>query len=200
MSFTKAFISARRVYLPVLVLVGVVLSATFASVALAESEVPWWHVVANAAPTELPPGGTGKIVVSASNLGDGDANGSAVPITVSDKLPAGMVAIGIASQAGVFGSQGQGECSLETVSCTFQQNIAPYVQVELEVTVRVPAGTRSGELNEAVVEGGGAARDTATQPLAVGEAITPFGVEWFEQIPEDIGGVAIRRRDRTRSS
>ena len=189
MSFTKAFISARRAYLPVLVLVAVVLSATFASVAQAESEVPWWHVVANAAPTALPLGGTGKIVVSASNLGDGDANGSAVPITVSDKLPAGMVAVGIASQAGVFGSQGQGECSLETVSCTFQQNIAPYVQVELEVTVRVPAGTRSDELNEAVVEGGGAARDTATQPLAVGEASTPFGVEWFEQIPEDVGGV-----------
>lgn len=61
MSFTKAFISARRVYLPVLVLVGVVLSATFASVALAESEVPWWHVVANAAPTELPPGAPARL-------------------------------------------------------------------------------------------------------------------------------------------
>jgi hypothetical protein len=160
-----------------------------ASPAFAEGEVPWWHVLASVAPSDLPPGGTGKVVVAASNLGDADANGSGAPIVVSDKLPPGVVAIGIASQVGVLGTLGGGECSLEAVSCTFGQSVPPYEDVDLELTVRVEADAKSGALNEAVVEGGGASRETSTQPFTVGEGATPFGVEWFEQTPESVGGV-----------
>ncbi|HWX45040.1 MAG TPA: hypothetical protein VNY52_06930 [Solirubrobacteraceae bacterium] len=157
--------------------------------AFAEGEAPWWHVVATVAPTELPPGGTAKIMVAATNLGDGEANGAGVPITVSDRLPPGIVAIGIASQAGPLGFSGHGECSLEAVSCTFGQGIAPYEGVELELTVRVAAGAQSGAVNEAVVEGGGATHAAFRQPVAVGEAATLFGVELFEEAPEGVGGV-----------
>jgi hypothetical protein len=157
--------------------------------AFAEGEAPWWHVVVSAAPTSLPPGGTGKIVVAASNLGDGEASGSGVPITVSDKLPPGLVPIGIASQAGPLGFLGHGECSLETVSCSFRQGIAPYEEVDLELTVRVERDVESGAVNEAVAEGGGAARATDRQPFATGAAATPFGVELYEMVPESIGGI-----------
>jgi hypothetical protein len=172
-----------------LVLAGVVAGVVGVAPAFAAGEAPWWHVLASTAPTDLPPGGTGKIVISASNLGDGEANGSSVPITVSDRLPAGIVPLGITSEAGPIGIYGSGECSLEAVSCTFTQGIPPYTNVNLELTVRVEAGARSGALNEAIVEGGGAVRATSRQPFMVAEGATPFGVEWFEMTPEGVGGV-----------
>ncbi len=160
-----------------------------ASAAFAEGGSPWWHVLASVAPTNLPPGGTARIVVAASNLGDGEADGSVVPITVSDRLPAGVVAIGITSGVGAFGLYGGGECSLEAVSCTFTQGIPPYADADLELTVRVEAGAVSGALNEAVVEGGGAPRAVGRQPFAVSAQAPGFGVEWFEETPEGVGGV-----------
>ncbi len=58
------------------------------------------------------------------------------------------------------------------------------------MTVRVKAGAESGALNEAVVEGGGAARATSQRSRStVGGAATGFGVEWFEMTPEGVGGV-----------
>ena len=157
--------------------------------AFAEGEAPWWRVVTSAAPTNLPPGGTGKVLVVASNLGDGEALGSSVPITVADKLPPGIVAVGITSEAGIVGVLGRGECSIEKVSCTFGQDVPPYFQLELELTVRVEAGAASGGVNEALVEGGGAARVTDRQPLTVSAAATGFGPEWLEMTPENVGGV-----------
>jgi hypothetical protein len=157
--------------------------------ALAEGGVPWWSVLASVAPTNLQPGSTGRVVVAASNLGDDEAIGSSTPITVSDELPPGVVAIGITSEAGPFDSYGSGECSLEAVSCTFTQSIPPYATVDLELTVRVEAGAKSGGVNEAAVEGGGAARAVGRQPFTVAEGATRFGVEWFEMVPEGFGGV-----------
>ena len=70
----------------VLVLFSLAVAAVVgAAPAFAESGEPWWNVVGTTAPTNLQPGGTAKIVVTANNLGDGDAEGSAVPITVSDR-------------------------------------------------------------------------------------------------------------------
>jgi hypothetical protein len=172
-----------------LALACVVVGMAGVAPALAEGGTPWWNVVASVAPTSLPAGSTGKVVVSANNLGDGEAIGSSAPITVTDELPPGIVAIGITSQAGPLDSYGSGECSLEAVSCTFTQSIPPYTNVDLELTVRVEPGAKSGEINEAVVEGGGAARVVDRQPFTVGEEATRFGVEWFEMVPESVGGV-----------
>ncbi|HEY3829157.1 MAG TPA: hypothetical protein VGL57_08180 [Solirubrobacteraceae bacterium] len=176
--------------LAVLALGCLVLAAVGAAPVFAAGEVPWWHVGATVAPTDLPAGGVGRVVVSATNLGDAEAVGSAVPITLSDKLPTGVVATGITSQAGLVGSLGPGECSLAAVSCTFSQNIPPYEQVVVELTVRVTEGAKSA-LNEEVVEGGGAARLASTRMFTVGaaDATTPFGVESLELTPEDVGGV-----------
>ena len=78
-------------------------AGVLASSAFAEGGSPWWNVLASVAPTNLPPGGMARIVVTANNLGDGVAEGSVVPITVSDKLPAGIVPIGIYGGAGPLG-------------------------------------------------------------------------------------------------
>src|ERR1700729_1484458 len=132
--------SSRLVLLKVVVALSLVcgaVGATGVAPAFAEGEVPWWHVLATVAPRNLAPGGTGKIVLEASNLGDGEANGSSVPIVVSDKLPAGLVVTGISGRAGPLGFDGQGECSQESVSCVFRQGIPPYEQVVLELKVKV---------------------------------------------------------------
>ncbi|HEY3827942.1 MAG TPA: hypothetical protein VGL57_01975 [Solirubrobacteraceae bacterium] len=159
-----------------------------AAPALAEGEVPWWHVGANRVPADLPSGGTGTVIVSAVNLGDAAADGAGTPITVADKLPPGIVAIGIASQAGVFG-RSQGECSLDALTCTFNRRVEPYEGVQMELTVRIQPGAQSGAVNEAFVEGGGAAPVTSKQPFTIGDAATSFGPETFEMVPEGVGGV-----------
>ncbi len=183
-------LGVSRVVVFVLVLLSLAVAAVAgAAPAFAEGGEPWWNVVGTTAPTNLQPGDTVKIVVTANNLGDGDAEGSAVPITVSDRLPAGLEAIGITSKVGPFGFHGRGQCSLQTVTCTFGQTLAPYEGVYLEATVRVERDAQSGAINETVAEGGGATRVTNRQPITVSGSSTPFGVEWFEMVPEAVGGV-----------
>src|ERR1700735_479950 len=176
-----------------LVVVGVlacaVLGVAGVAPAFAAGGTPWWNVTGTAAPGDLPPGGYAQIVVRASNLGDGEAMGSLTPIALTDRLPAGVIPIGISGAAGPLGSVGSGECSLEAVSCKFQEGIPPYLAVEMDLTVRVEPSAVSGGVEEAVVEGGGAPRATFRHPLTVSGGPTPFGVEAYEQVPESVGGV-----------
>jgi hypothetical protein len=166
----------------------VMLIGVVAAPAFAEGGEPWWRVTTKAAPSDLAPGSIDQVLVTANNLGDGEASGSSAPIVVSDKLPPGIVPVGIRGTVGPFGTLGGGECSLETVSCTFGQEIPPYLGASIELTVRVGARAGSG-VNEAVAEGGGAARVVKDQSLTVSEASTSFGVEDFELTPESVGGV-----------
>jgi hypothetical protein len=159
-----------------------------AAPAFAEGEVPWWRVNATAAPTNLPPGGYGQVFVTASNLGDGEATGSASPITLTDRLPAGIVPVRVSGGVGPLGSLGSGECSLERVSCTFRSGVLPYLSALMTVTVRVEPSAVSGALSEAFAEGGGAPRAVSRQPMTVGSGPTPFGVQAYELTPESVGG------------
>jgi hypothetical protein len=75
-----------RLLLPALVFVVFALSA---SPALAETEGTGWEAFSQAYPTNLHPGGSGKIEVNVFNVG---AKPSSGPITVTDTLPEGVVA------------------------------------------------------------------------------------------------------------
>jgi hypothetical protein len=132
----------------------------------------------------------GYIVVSASNLGDANANGEVVPVGIVDKLPAGLRAVSVEGTAGGVGpmSLGPVQCSLEpVVECTFGGVIPPYDQVEVVIGV-VVEGASSGELSEASVSGGGAPGASVKRAIAVGGGSTPFGVEGYELVPEEEGG------------
>ena len=154
-----------------------------------EAPAPWWDLGVTAAPSELRPGGYTLIEVTASNVGDAEAEGAGAPIVVSDRLPTGIVPIGIEGQAGLLGSLGQGECSLGAVSCTFHQGILPYLSVQMILAVRVEQSVASGAVaNEAVAEGGGAPPARLAHPLSVGRGATSFGVQSFDFIPEAVGG------------
>ncbi|HWY18360.1 MAG TPA: hypothetical protein VNY27_06575 [Solirubrobacteraceae bacterium] len=155
--------------------------------ALAESGAPWWRIGGTAIPSTLPQSGFGRVVVTAANLGDGEANGSSSPITVTDKLPAGVVAVGISGGVGPAGNFGSGECSLERVSCRFENGVPPYLTVAMTLTVRVEPGAVSGAVAEAAVVGGGAPPAVFRQRLNIGAA-PAFGVETYELNPEAFGG------------
>jgi hypothetical protein len=167
---------------------------------------PWWHITSGSDPANLSPGGEGRVVVTAQNLGDGDANGNpsfedpassgvfGTPIRIVDKLPEGLEA----TAAGVEASQGQvgygGEenlgganCSHSTheAECTFEGVLPPYVTIQLGISVKVSANAHSsGEVNHAIVSGGGAPGASVARELATAGAQTKFGVEDYEMAPE----------------
>jgi hypothetical protein len=150
---------------------------------------PWWHVNTSALPTDLPPGGEGKIVVTATNLGDAEVNGSSEPVTIADKLPSGLTATAVSGRAGTFrGIRGEMECSQPVGPCTFSGTIQPYEPLEVEVTVKVGENATSGGDNEVTVTGGGAPSASVKQTVTVNGGTTSFGVEHYEFRPENEGG------------
>jgi len=140
----------------------------------------------------------GVILATAVNLGDANANAVDKPITITDKLPAGLKAISIE------GNTDEGltrqrlyplECSLEHLSCTFngQNNngatsLPPYEQMQVRIAVNVKQGASSGEVNEVGVTGGEAAPAVAKQAITISEAPIPFAVSTYEMRPEEEGG------------
>ena len=67
------------------------------SASSASAAEPWWHLNSGSDPANLPSEGTGKIVVTAANLGDADANGGLTPVRIADTLPQELRATGIVS-------------------------------------------------------------------------------------------------------
>jgi hypothetical protein len=132
----------------------------------------------------------GQIVVTAVNLGDSSANGETVPITVADKLPAGLKVVGVeGTRPNEFVTGEPAECSLASVSCSFAGVMPPYSRLEERVSVDVE-GAQTGELNEGNVSGGGAASASVKRPITIGAQPVPFGVEHYELAPEEEGGVS----------
>ena len=67
----RACASAPRALAAALALAG-------AAPAPARAAAPWWHISSETAPTNLPPGGEGQVIVVVSNLGDAPIDGSTV--------------------------------------------------------------------------------------------------------------------------
>jgi hypothetical protein len=130
----------------------------------------------------------GEIVVTASNLGDANADGETSPIQIADKLPAGLRAVGIEVLAGSTGLDERGpvECSLEPLTCTLKGVLPPYDQIEVKISVIVE-GAVSGEQNEVSVTGGNATPVTIERSVSIGGE-PPFGAEAYEMNPEEEGG------------
>jgi hypothetical protein len=138
----------------------------------------------------------GFIVVSAVNLGDANVNPETQPVTITDKLPAGLKAVGIEGSAGELFVPSSGEnpleCSLESLSCTYSgvtplKELPPYAPIEVRIAVDVN-GAKSGEVNEASVLGGGAPGATVKRSIVVDSSPIPFGVNVYEIRPEEEGG------------
>jgi hypothetical protein len=154
----------------------------------AVAATPWWQLDSLSEPANLAPGGSGTVVVSALNLGDAEVNGSKTPVTLRDTLPPNMVVTSASGKIGGFpgflGLRGSVSCPVVTgslVECTFEGNLPPYEDIEIEIAVEVLAGAKQGEANEAVVSGGGAAGVSLKRALVVSNAPTRFGLYDYEQ-------------------
>jgi hypothetical protein len=169
----------------VLALAGIGASPVFAAEALA----PWWGLSTGAHPSDLPAEGVAEIVVNAQNVGDASTSG---PVSIVDRLPAGLKAIkmkGIAGQTSTYNNRGPVVCVLKTVTCTFSGSLPAYEQIEIQITVEVGAGAVSGEENTASVSGGGAARTASySHSIEVGGEGDRYGVEDYALLAEEPGG------------
>jgi hypothetical protein len=140
----------------------------------------------------------GEIYVSAENVGDANASGAKAPIKLTDVLPAGLKAVGVAGtkpfEAGNFESREPLPCSLtekegtQTATCTLKESLAPYDQIEMRLSVEVQAGAKTGELNQVSVAGAGTQSSSLARPITISSAPVPFGVEDYEMDLEEEGG------------
>jgi hypothetical protein len=133
-----------------------------------------------------------KILMIASNMGDAPVQGAAAPVTISDKLPAGLKAVAIEGQLAsehTFVQHTELECTVTPLECRFKGVLPPYAQLEVLVSVAVQPGTGLGESSEAVVSGGGAAAVVSSRAVPLESAGT-FGMESYEMANEEEGGAA----------
>jgi uncharacterized repeat protein (TIGR01451 family) len=171
---------------------GALISGALAVPAPAGAAAPHWHITAAAAPANLPPGGEGQIVITVSNLGDGVAEATSAPVTVTDRLPAGLAATSVSTRTqSSQGGTGSMTCSLSPQpTCSLAEPLGPYSVMLLTITVKVqePPGAELALANEVLVEGGEAPRAVSRQPLSVKAAPVAFGIEKLELVPENEDG------------
>jgi hypothetical protein len=168
---------------------AVILLTAVMGAAPAFAERPVWNVNTLVQPTSLPPGGTGKLIVNVSNLGDATAEGAGAPITIMDSLPPGLIATSISANPH-YGSTEGGEviCVLSSVSCKYNGSVFPYGLIVVEVGVTVAGNAAPPQANETVVSGGGAASVNSDRPVSVNASPAGFGVEQVEVVPTNEDG------------
>jgi hypothetical protein len=162
----------------------------------ASAQGPRWRLESRTAPTILQPGSSEALIVaSALNLGDGEANGGAEMITVTDTLPAGLAATSVEAHKDHSGPPMS--CQLEHIgaveraTCTYNKGVAPYERLEVEIRAKVSAAASSGEVNAVNVSGGETPASPPLQrPITVGAGSTPFGAEpeGYSVTPEEENG------------
>ncbi len=189
---TRAVLVLAMVFVVLLVCGGVSVAGAAAEVGCSSCR-PWWHLDAVSAPASTP-GGEGRVIAEASDLGDAYVNGIVNHVTIVDKLPPGMVATSVYGSGG-GSSRGREDtkffmvCSASagTVTCTFSGPLLAYERLLVDIAVKVQPGAGTG-LNEVSISGGGAPPAVLRRALALGVAPGPFGVENYEMTPEEEGG------------
>ncbi len=162
--------------------------------ASAWAQGPWWHLESRAAPSNLPPGGEGRIIVSASNVGTSEASGVQQQITLSDVLPKRLTATAISGGGSYPEEEPPMSCSLEKLSCTYSEGVLPYKRLEVTISVKVAPGPPAEEDNSASIEGGGAPTPAPlSRPVKISPEPTQFGVENYELAPEEEDGLPDRQ-------
>jgi hypothetical protein len=132
----------------------------------------------------------GEIVLAVTNLGDAPVDASSSPVTVSDKLPPGLTATGISGGDNANNSAITStlSCTVSSVSCTFEGDIAPYEQLEILINVKAQAGASGSFGNEVSVTGGNTLPVSVSRPLTIGSTSLGFGLENYELYPANEDG------------
>jgi len=183
-----------------------------ASTAPAYATTTWWGLTSGSWPASLAPGGDGRIIVTAENLGYEPVQSATAPVVLKDVLPAELTVRetevggkevpdieGVAGEEKDFAyNRGPVECSLPSaheVRCEFKPDLpeftgklSPFQEIEVRIGVAVGAQASSLEENHVQIAGGGGAEKSLSRPLDVGEA-SGFGIESFAMVAEDEGGM-----------
>ena len=161
----------------------------FASATPTLAAAPWWHISSETVPADLPPGGSGQLLVVFSNLGDEPITGASEPVVISDHLPSGLVATGI---TGPTKNNTLVECSVSALQCSFRGVLNPYEQITIVISVEVKASP--GVLSDgASVQGGGGASATRILQVPVSDKVASFGVSNYELEPFNADGTPARQ-------
>ena len=177
-----------------LCVVASMLAVAVAGVSWAAAAEPWWHVDTISAPASQP-GVESGLLLEVSNLGDAAVEGLESPVTIVDRLPAGVTPVHIYPEGGgsfPIGINGVKEvmhCSAagEVVTCTFAGPLLAYERFMINMTVEVQPGAGDG-LSEVSVAGGGASPVVVRRALDLERSASEFGVENYELTPEEEGG------------
>ena len=162
-----------------LVLVALTTGIAFLASASAASADAWWHIRSETVPAKLPAGGTGKLLIVVSNLGDQPADTSKAPLHVTVKLPSGLTPLAMSGPG----------CSLSTLSCSASKGVInPYEQITatLSITATPLGGLQPVEVS-AQSEGTGQAKRTLIIPVSSEPA--GYGVEELELAPFNEDGI-----------
>jgi hypothetical protein len=137
-------------------------------------------------------GGSGRLVLTITNLGDAPVDATSTPVTITDELPEGVVATDVAAFAGTQGIDGPVECKIEAsnlLSCAFEGTLPSYEAIEVEIPVNLTgAPPVAGAPGKVTVSGGNVATASAAQPIKVSPEEVHFGLERFSSEAEEEGG------------
>jgi hypothetical protein len=189
---------SRRFPIALAALLGA-LALAVASPLAASAASPWWQILDGAHPSNLwkPVDNvkkSGRLVVTVTNLGDENVDGSGDPVTILDVLPEGVIASSAEGFAGAQDDNGPVACEVQAggteVLCTWEgEELPPYESIEIEIPVSLegepPVAGKAGEIT---VTGGGAAEKSASQEINVSPEEVSFGIERFSAVAEEEGG------------
>jgi hypothetical protein len=141
----------------------------------------------------LTEGGSGRLVLTLTNLGDASVDGTATPVRIVDQLPDGLAAYRAeAFTGGATGNFGPVNCGVEApdkVVCEFNGELPPYAAIEVEIVASLTGSPPvQGTPGRVTVSGGDAAPVSETQKVKVSNAPVPFGIEQFSVRAEEEGG------------
>jgi hypothetical protein len=144
--------------------------------------------------------GSGRLVLTLTNLGDAALDATSTPVTITDQLPAGVIAYGVEASAGAEGSSGPVDCVVKSaaeVVCRYEGSEAelpPFEAIEVEILASLEGSPPvAGGPEEVTVSGGNAKQVTESQAVNVSDQPVAFGIEKFSAVSEEEGGGSTRR-------
>jgi hypothetical protein len=175
----------------ILFLLSLLCLVALAPSALAISPKPGWEITGRTFPTNLAPGSEGIVKLHVYNVG---AQGSSGPVTVTDVLPPGVVALqaGGRISEGTTAVQEGWQCSGTTVvTCVSDPSELPTISPgdserlegleQIAILVRAQGEASGTGLSHLTISGGGASESASSvEPITISPAPAPFGLVGYD--------------------
>lgn len=179
-----------------IVLAAALLALALVGATAASARTARWQMGGNTAPLTLLPGKEGRVIVTATNIGDAPIDATKSPVTLTDKLPLSLEVLEVTGQA--INKSAPIECgpaklpSAEAPHCVYHGILPAYTAMRIVMRVRSPQTTVT-LTNQASVSGGTSeevalAGASIEHPIHIAEEATRFGVEKYAMKAEEESG------------